>query len=339
MVWINRWLRGSGWAGGSELVVLGWHNIEGTWRYPAAPGSGIRSFTQQLRALRRMTSVVPLDVGLAALRAGRQLPPRAVALTFDDGYRDNLTLATPVLRELGLPATVYLVPGLLDGEVDPWWERLGWAFAQASVPSIDFEGLNLDLGRPAARMASLKRVEPLLKARDEAARREAVATLVEMLAPAGSYRAEDLFMDWSEARDLVQAGISIGSHSMRHVILGQETERSQREDLHQSRSRLQEALEIPITSLAYPNGQRADYDATTIVAAEAAGYSHAITAWGLVNYQSTDRFEIRRRLLAPGDNALRVILGLIRGVLRERKTLDSGSPRCPVSVSNGLSRQ
>jgi peptidoglycan/xylan/chitin deacetylase (PgdA/CDA1 family) len=313
--------------------VLGWHNIEGTWRYPAAPGSGIRSFTKQLRALRRMTSVVSLDAGLSALRAGRQLPPRPVALTFDDGYRDNLTLATPVLRELELPATVYLVPGLLDGKVDPWWERLGWAFTRAGVPSIDFEGLTLDLGGPVARMASLQRVEPLLKARDELARRAGVASLVKMLMPAGSYRAEDLFMNWSEARELARAGISIGSHSMRHVILGRETERSQREDLHESRSRLQEALEVPITSLAYPNGQRGDYDATTIAAAEAAGYSHAVTAWGLVNYRTTEPFEIRRRLLAPGDNAVKLGLGLARGVQRERKTRNSRQPGRPACAS------
>jgi peptidoglycan/xylan/chitin deacetylase (PgdA/CDA1 family) len=309
---------GSGWAGGTALVVLAWHNVEATWRYPAAPGSGIRSFTQQLKALRRMTSVVPLDVGLSALQEGRPLPPRAIALTFDDGYRDNLTLATPLLRELDLPATVYLVPGLLDGEVDPWWERLGWAFTQASVASIEFEGAKFDLRDPTARTASLKKVEPMLKARDEAARRVAVACLVEMLAPTGSYRADDLFMNWSEAHDMARAGISIGSHTMRHVILAREAEPSQLEDLHESRCRLQDELDVPVTTLAYPNGQLGDYDTTTTTAAEAAGYSHAVTAWGLVNHRATAPFEIRRRILSPGDNFVKVILGLLSGAHRER---------------------
>jgi peptidoglycan/xylan/chitin deacetylase (PgdA/CDA1 family) len=324
---MNRRIGGCGWASGSELAVLGWHNIEGTWRYPVAPGSGIRSFIQQLRALRRMTNVVPLDVGLSALQEGRPLPPRAVALTFDDGYRDNLTLATPVLRELDLPATVYLVPDLLDGEVDPWWERLGWAFAHASVPSIEFERVRLDLRGPAARRAQLEQVEPMLKARDEASRRAAVAYLVEMLAPAGSYRVDDLFMNWDEAYDMARAGISIGSHTMRHVILAREPERSQREDLRESRSRLQEALDVAVTTLAYPNGQLGDYDTTTTAAAaEAAGYSHAVTAWGLVNRRTTAPFEIRRRMLAPGDNFVKMIIGLVRGVHQERTAPDARNP-------------
>ncbi|MGH3867953.1 MAG: polysaccharide deacetylase family protein [Pseudonocardiaceae bacterium] len=323
---MKRRIGASTWTGGSELVVLAWHNVEGTWRFPAAPGSGIRCFTKQLRALRRMTSVVPLDVGLSALREGRQLPSRAVALTFDDGYRDNLTLATPVLRELDLPATVYLVPGLLDGEIDPWWERLGWAFTKAGVPSIEFEGVTLDLRSPAARRASLERVEPMLKARDESARREAVACLVEMLVPAGSYRADDLFMNWAEASDLARAGISIGSHTMRHVILARETEDSQRVDLRESRCRLQDALDVPVTTLAYPNGQLGDYDTTTTAAAAAVGYSHAVTAWGLVNHRTTAPYEIRRRMVAPGDNVVKMILALIRGVHRARTAPDTRLP-------------
>jgi peptidoglycan/xylan/chitin deacetylase (PgdA/CDA1 family) len=298
--------------------VLAWHNIEATWRYPAAPGSGIRSFTQQLRALRRMTTVVPLDSGLSALQEGRPLPPRAVALTFDDGYRDNLTLATPLLRELDLPATVYLVPGLLDGEVDPWWERVGWAFTQTSVATIEFEGVTFDLRSAPARAASLKKVEPMLKARDEAARQAAVACLVEILAPTGSYRADDLFMNWPEAHDMARAGISIGSHTMRHVILAREAEPNQRADLHESRCRLQDELDVPVTTLAYPNGQPGDYNSLTTAAAEAAGYSHAVTAWGLINHQTTAPFEIRRRVLSPGDNFIKVILGLARGAHQER---------------------
>jgi peptidoglycan/xylan/chitin deacetylase (PgdA/CDA1 family) len=210
------------------------------------------------------------------------------------------------------------VPGLLNGEVDPWWERVGWAFTQASVASIEFEGIRFDLRSVPARTASLKKVEPMLKARDETARQAAVACLVEMLAPTGSYRADDLFMNWSEAYDMARAGISIGSHTMRHVILARETEPNQRADLRESRCLLQNELDVPVSTLAYPNGQREDYDTITTAAAEAAGYSHAVTAWGVINHQTTAPFEIRRRVLSPGDNFIKVILGLISGAHRER---------------------
>jgi peptidoglycan/xylan/chitin deacetylase (PgdA/CDA1 family) len=263
-----------------------------------------------------MTTVVPLDWASTALREGRPLPRRAVALTFDDGYRDNLELALPVLRDLGLPATFYLVPGILEGDVDPWWERLGWAFARARAERVVFEGSALDLGSARARGASLERVEPLLKSRDETARQAAVAELVDALAPAGAYRPADLFMDWDEARVLVAGGAAVGSHTMRHRILAREDAHLQLADLRESRERLQAELRAPVASLAYPNGQRGDYDAATISAASAAGYASAVTTRGLVNRRSTDPLESRRRVLAPGDDVVRVMAGLVRGTLR-----------------------
>jgi peptidoglycan/xylan/chitin deacetylase (PgdA/CDA1 family) len=309
---------GDSWAGGRELVILGWHNVESTWRYPARAGRGLGSITRQWRMLRRVTNVVPLDAALVALQEGRRLPARAVALTFDDGYRDNLALAAPVLRRLGLPATFFLVPGFLDRQVDPWWERVAFAFAKATATRREFEGIALNLDSPWSRTASLKEVEPALKARDDAARERAVAELVEVLAPAGRFRCEHLFMDWDEARSLIRPGLSIGSHTMRHAILARETEAYQVADLRESRARLQETRDVPVTSLAYPNGQDGDYDSTTMAAAAAAGYSSAMTTSGLINRSTTEPFAIRRRMVGPTDNVVRVVMGLVAGVQRER---------------------
>jgi peptidoglycan/xylan/chitin deacetylase (PgdA/CDA1 family) len=316
---INRTLADKGgWARGEKLVVLGWHNIESTWRYPAARGTGLRGFVRQIRALRALTNVVPLDGAFDALRAGRRLPRRAVALTFDDGYRDNLELAAPVLRDMGLPATFYLVPGILDGDVTPWWERVGWAFARATAKRAAIAGVLLDLTTDRARADSLLRVETLLKSRDEAGRQEGVAELVEALAPTGSCSANTLFMDWSEAKDLVASGAAIGSHTMQHSILSRESGPSQLADLQESKRLLEEGLQSPVRTLAYPNGQPQDYDATTRAAARTAGFAGALTTFGLVNGPSTDPFETRRRMLAPQDNAAKMVAGLLRGTVGKR---------------------
>lgn len=104
----------------NRLMVLGYHNIEPTWRF-TDPAGGIDNFTRQLSALRRVTNIVPLESALDAIAGGRPLPPRAVAITFDDGYRDNLTLGVPVLQRLKIPATIFLVPEFLSGRVHAWW--------------------------------------------------------------------------------------------------------------------------------------------------------------------------------------------------------------------------
>src|SRR5919204_3246305 len=155
---------------GGRLLVLGWHNVEPTWFFPAPPGAGRRGLERQLTFLRRVANVVALPDALRALATGGALPPRAVALTFDDGYRDALQLAVPLLERLGLPATFFLVPGLLSRATTPWWEVLAWACTRAGRDRVAFEGRRFHLRTPAARRAAAVTVAELVKRRGRAAR-------------------------------------------------------------------------------------------------------------------------------------------------------------------------
>ena len=283
----------------SRLLVLGWHNVEPTWFFPAPPGAGRRGLAGQLAVLRRLANVVPLGPALAALAEGRPLPPRAVALTFDDGYRDSLQLAVPLLERLGLPATFFLVPGLLSRTTPPWWERLGWACQRAGRGQVAFEGRTIDLGDPVRRRAAADLVAELVKRRDRAAREAAVAGFVAACEPAGAPDDDALFLDWDQAKELAARGFAIGSHTLHHAILAQQAPAEQAADLEQSRQRLQERLAVPVDVLAYPNGTTADYDETTVVAAAQAGYAHAVTVIPGWNRPTTPHYEIRRFLQRP----------------------------------------
>jgi peptidoglycan/xylan/chitin deacetylase (PgdA/CDA1 family) len=284
---------------GSRLLVLGWHNVEPTWFFPAPPAAGRRGLAGQLAVLRRLANVVPLDPALAALAEGRPLPPRAVALTFDDGYRDSLQVAAPMLERLGLPATFFLVPGLLSRTTPPWWELVGWACQRAGRRQVAFEGRTVDLGDPARRGAAADLVAELVKRRDRAGREAAVAGFVAACEPDGTPDDDALFLDWDQAKALAARGFAIGSHTLHHAILAQQAPAEQAEDLSQSRRRLQERLAVPVDVLAYPNGTTADYDQTTVAAAARAGYAHAVTVIPGWNRPATPRYEIRRFLQRP----------------------------------------
>jgi peptidoglycan/xylan/chitin deacetylase (PgdA/CDA1 family) len=282
----------------SRLLILAWHNVEGTWCFPSPIGAGVGGFARQLRQLRRLATVVPLESALSALRAGEPLPPRAVALTFDDGYRDNLELAVPLLERLGLPCTFFLVPGLLSREVRPWWEILAWAFARAGRRTLPWEGGALPTGDQEGHRSFLT-VAERLKALDRATRERRTDELVELLEPEGTLDEERLFLDWDGARELVRRGFAVGSHSMYHAILSREAPDEQLRDLVASRRRLEAELQVPIRLLAYPNGTRADYDAVTMAAAERAGYRHALGAHAGLNRRSTPGHAHSRLVLQP----------------------------------------
>jgi peptidoglycan/xylan/chitin deacetylase (PgdA/CDA1 family) len=283
---------------GERLVVLAWHNVEGTWHYPVPAGAGVRGLAHQLTRLKDLATVVPLAPAMEALRAGRPLPPRAVALTFDDGYEDNLRLAVPLLEELRLPATFFLVPGLLSGDVRAWWEVLAWGFARSTRATVQWDGRVLPTRGRAGR-GSLCWIMEALKGCDQAARQRQLATLLHLLEPDGKPNDRSLFLDWDGARELARRGFSVGSHSLCHPILSQESADEQLRDLVTSRRQLEAELGVPMELLAYPNGTRADYNADTIHAAQQAGHTCAFAAHAGINSPNTPPYAAPRLVMEP----------------------------------------
>ena len=282
----------------NRLVVLGWHNVDSSYCFPSSGGRGRTGLVQQLRLLRRLANVVPLRAALQSLAEGRPLPARAVAVTFDDGYRDNLTVAGPILRELDIPATCFVVPDILSRAVVPWWEKLAWTLTNARADQVAWEGGSLFLADAARRRTAVADISQRLKRRDRAAREAAVERLTEVLDPPGSYPFEHQFLDWDGARQL-RDFMDLESHSLSHAILAEEPPDGQRRDLAEARRQIEDRLEVDTSVLAYPNGGPADYGPETVEAARAAGYSHAVTTIGGVNTTSTPPFEILRTVMNP----------------------------------------
>lgn len=280
-----------------RLLILGWHNVEGTWCFPAPVGEGARGLARQLRAVSRWGTVVPLDDAVDRLRSGRPLPPRAVALTFDDGYRDNLTMAVPMLRSLGLPATFFLVPALLGRELAAWWELLAGAFARTQVPVLEWDDSTWNLD--GERRRAFDDVSERLKRLDQQARLAQVQEVGERLGVELDREAvNDLFLDWDDARELARAA-SVGAHSSDHAILANEPAAVQQQNLADARCRLGDELGLDVKLLAYPNGMHGDFSDDTEAAAERAGYRAAVTTVPGWNRPGTERFALRRQVMFP----------------------------------------
>lgn len=310
---------------GRHLVILGWHNVEGTYCFPSAPGTGTDGLTQQFRFLARFANVVSLPDALDALARGQALPPRAVALTFDDGYLDNLEIAAPILQSLGLPATFFLVPELLDGGLIPWWEQLGWAFHHATRSELQWDNLTLALGEH-TRDASYRVVSSRLKLLNESARRAAVRDLIVTLEPEDPVGYSTPIMGWDQARSLRRQGFTIGSHTMHHAILANESRAAQADDLRESRDVLRSRLGAGIDLLAYPNGTVADFNQPTLEGAQAAGYRGAVTTIDGWNDSDTPSWELRRFIMYPewGIKGFGIVPRHPARILRQRLRTSSG---------------
>lgn len=249
-------------------------------------------------ALFRRLGLAPLTVseGLERLAAGR--PGRWLALSFDDGYADNVTRALPLLAAHGARATFYLTAGLMEERRAPWWDVLAHALERAAVPRATYDaggpGLPLEPGTPAGRARALAALLPTLRVPLEvqSARLEQLRATLGVREPAPCALAT-----WNEAARLAEAGMEVGAHTLNHPFLSLHAPARQREEIAGSIELIARRLGVRAAGLAYPGG---DHDADTLEAAAACGLGHAVTTRAGDNGTERPRLALRRRGLSDG---------------------------------------
>jgi peptidoglycan/xylan/chitin deacetylase (PgdA/CDA1 family) len=255
------------------------------------------SFENQMRFLKEYYNVLPLVEIVERCRHG-DLPARAVAITFDDGYRDNYDYAFPILKKYGLPATVFAATGALGGGQTLWHDRIFDAFRFASVHHavLNDEGsmeLILESGPAQARSLELvlNRVRSLY---GESQLRfvERLEQILQPVFPANYLRPQ--MLSWDQVREMSRAGIAFGSHTVTHPVLSRVSRDAVRWELHESKRQLEEQLRMPIVSFAYPNGRTADFNEEVKDVLKECGYVCAVTTERGINRLHSDPFELRR---------------------------------------------
>jgi peptidoglycan/xylan/chitin deacetylase (PgdA/CDA1 family) len=262
-------------------VILVYHRIASSevdpFRVCVSPGR----FAEHLDVLRTTATVVPLST---LTRPGR-LPPRCVALTFDDGYEDNLTAALPALERFEVPATVFAVTAYQGSEF--WWDRLSRV-----PPSALVQYVQGSLEAAPGRRDPLRVVHAHLRALDEAARNEALLQLGGA-GPASGPHGRSLSA--AELKQLAESRlIEIGAHTHSHADLAALDAGRQRREIEENRERLEAVTGRRPSTFAYPFGRFANFTAETVGLLRELGFSAACTAEPGVVSGWTERFELPR---------------------------------------------
>lgn len=277
------------------LTVLIYHRVLPT-ADPLRPGEVVaEQFERQMKMLRRCFQPVALADAARRLRDG-SLVGRPACVTFDDGYADNLTVAQPILERLGIPATVFVATGYLDG---------GRMFNDAvidGVAAMRADTLDLrDMGigtlslagidaRRRAVQAILNTVKRLPGAERDARVRDILrAGRVDRL-PAPPMLTSD------QVRRLAGAGVEIGGHTVSHSILASMTDAQAEAEIQEGRRTLEGLIDRSVRQFAYPNGRPArDYGAQHPAMIARLGFDLAVsTAAGAATVRSYSPFEIPR---------------------------------------------
>ncbi|MEO5953111.1 MAG: polysaccharide deacetylase family protein [Chloroflexia bacterium] len=245
-----------------KVTVLAYHRIS----TPTSPESAYLSptlidaypddFDANMRWLTKRYNVISGWQLVDALQEKKPLPPRAMMITFDDGYSCFLSTAVPILRKYKLPATLFVPTDYTSNPTRPfWWDTVYNALritkrTRITIPSVATLSLNNQQEREAAYEALVGVIE-----RTDA---DKVDQLVETIAETCDYKPsnEKQRLDWQEVKALSEAGdITIGSHTRSHPILSRTTAQQMQEEIKGSWDDLSANLSRPLPLFAYPNGQ------------------------------------------------------------------------------------
>lgn len=265
--------------GEDRLTVLAYHRVCN----PASFGffepvisATPDDFARQMDIIAERYNAITLPELLAWLDGVGTIPPNAALITFDDGYRDNLDQALPVLHERELPAVLFLATDHIDRSQPFFWDSAAYSFNQTSATEADLPILGpRSWVSPQVMCAEWLEAAKRVPHSRRAEVTEQLGRQLGVSMPEDAYAGE--LLTWDEVRLMASKGFEFGSHTLTHPILTEVPASEVRRELVESRARLEDELGVSIRTLAYPNGTPADFNSQIMEMAIDAGYSAAFT--------------------------------------------------------------
>jgi len=267
-----------------SVTVLRYHSIREDpkrhQQYLTGIMHSLAQFEEHMRIVATEYVPVSLDdiVGFAEGRAA--IPRGAVAVTFDDGFADNLELAAPVMNRYGIKAAVYVSAGFVETPETLWFLRIRNAFNTSDV--LAWRGLRgdrqYDFTLPAERhQAFLEASRACAQVTGE--RQESLVGSLEQRLGVAPLRPErKIMLTWNDIRELQAQGHIVGSHTMTHPNVAHVGHEELVRELVDSKRRLEEETRVPVIHCSFPKPILAPYfTEETVKEVRNAGYRTAVT--------------------------------------------------------------
>ena len=312
---------------GNSLILV-YHRVAeeqlDPWRLCVSPSN----FESHLKALRALGYETVHVSGLARELAAGNTPRRTIAVTFDDGYRDNHLAARPLLEKYGVPATLFATVGYIGRNEEFWWDILERIFLQpGSLPPIlelDIDGnvYRRELGEtadlsdadafrwpqwkpfrepPTIRHQIHDDLWQMLVSKQPEDRDRLISILVEWSGIDQEARASRRPLSETELRELRGDGlVQIGAHSMTHPALPSLPASLQAVELGGSKARLEELLDEPVMGFSYPQGRSSK---ETEMQVRSAGYAFACGSVAGPVSRRADLYQLPRLSIGDWDEA------------------------------------
>jgi peptidoglycan/xylan/chitin deacetylase (PgdA/CDA1 family) len=219
---------------------------------------------QQLELLNKYTTVLTERDMIKALQGDKIGKGPYSMVTFDDAYEDNYTLAMPILMEVGVPAIFFVPAMVIEDRNLGWWDKIAYIIKNSPKRTIDFQGEIIELTNRKDNVIHF--FHSKMKLNPSAQTVNLLNELVEAFdsPPPSPNLMDKELMSWEQLKKAHNAGISIGSHTSRHLVLSTLNEEEQAKEIVGSKFFIEEKLNIKVRSLAFPFGGLEHFNETSL---------------------------------------------------------------------------
>ena len=235
-------------------------------------------FKAELNFLKKKFSVISMNNLLKHLEEGTAIPRRSVAITFDDGWRDNYLNAFPILKNHEIPATIFITVNLTGTGDKVWFNKAIMIYKAQKMEPAKIMNIVRSICKdpipPEELPENIVGFVDMLKPYNNKLIKEVIDQLFEASFPAQEKNEFPRnILNWDEIKEMSAAGIEFGSHGMTHGILPLLSKDDIQWELNESKKQMETNLGITIDTFSYPNG---DYNSDIIDMVKAAGYRCAL---------------------------------------------------------------
>ncbi|MFH1017342.1 MAG: polysaccharide deacetylase family protein [Pseudomonadota bacterium] len=278
--------------GRRSLAILMYHRVAVPGSQPLLSDRVISAtpdeFEEQMAWLVRFAHPIGFRDLLRLEKDGEPIPRRAVIVTFDDGYLDNYLCAFSVLRRYRIPATIFLVTGLVGTREPFWWDYVHAALSKEGKSDTLITG-------------ELEK----LKCLSDEERRKTMAGIAERAGLSLSAFPRTI-INWDEARAMQEDDIDFGGHTVTHPILSRLPPAALEEEIRGCRAALEKELQKEPIAFAYPVGRTFALADAAFSIVEKTGFRYAVTTeYGRNVWPLENRYRLRRLDVGLADSLAR----------------------------------
>lgn len=281
---------GSSLAENNYLSILIYHRVLEKKDYLRPDSVDALSFSRQMNWIKNHFIVLPLYEAVDLIRQGR-LPKRALSITFDDGYVDNLTVALPILNHLNLPASFYVSSKML-GASAMWNDEVIESIRSTKLHSLEVSGKVFDIKENEGKRRFIEFFEVYYKSLPLSEANSLLRSLVDEM---GSGQGPPLFMCEKQIVELSLSNMEIGSHGRNHNILSALPSSEAQVEICQSKKEIESVTGVEVKGFAFPNGKAPDdftHEHSKMVAN--AGYYYALSTNYGCSSSCDELFKLKR---------------------------------------------